>query len=258
MSALHPDFLRLPIAHRGYHDKRDGRPENTIAAIEAAVAAGYGVEFDLQPSSDGVPMVFHDYDLMRMADEQGYLADISAEELGKTILTGHDKGIPTLAEVLEIVAGRVPLLIEIKDQDGKMGPNVGPFEQTVAEVLGGYEGPFAVMSFNPYSVAAMHKAMPDATVGLVTCDFPADDWPMLDADAREHLARIGDFDRVGASFISHHHKDLHNPRVTALKADGVPILCWTIRSPEAEAEARKVADNITFEGYAAAMPGPAA
>jgi len=75
---------------------------------------------------------------------------------------------------------------------------------------------------------------------------------MLDAETRIHLADIDDFDRSGASFISHDKNDLGNPRVDALKAQGVPILCWTIKSPEEEAVARRIADNITFEGYEAA------
>ena len=121
----------------------------------------------------------------------------------------------------------------------------------VAEVLAGYDGPVAVMSFNPHVIAAFHKAAPGIAVGLTTCAYEAGEWPMLDDASRDHLARIADFDAVGASFISHDRNDLDNPAVTALKARGVPVLTWTIRSAAQEAEARHVADNITFEDYMA-------
>lgn len=244
-------FLDRPIAHRGYHDRAQGRPENSLAAVRAAVAAGYGIEIDLQPSADGVAMVFHDDDLARLTGRAGRVRDLTAAELGAIPLSGGDEGIPTLAQVLQTVAGRVPLLIEIKDQDGRMGPNVGPLERATAEALAGYRGPVAVMSFNPHSVAAMARLAPQIPRGLTTWSWTDDpDHPVPQALA-DRLRAIPDYDRTGACFISHEAADLNRPRVAALKAQGAAILCWTIRSPEAEAAARKVAHNITFEGYAA-------
>lgn len=255
MIALPDAFLRVPLAHRAYHDVTAGRPENSRAAVRAAVVAGYGIEVDVQPSADGVAMVFHDYDLARLTGEKGPVAQHDAATLGATGLLHGDEGIPTLAEILEIIGGRVPLLIEIKDQDGGMGPSVGALEAAVARDLTGYDGPVAVMSFNPHSVAKMAEAAPDVPRGLTTCAYTAEDWPLLPAKTRELLAPIPDFDRVGASFISHDAKDLAAPAVAALKSRGVPVLCWTIRSPEAETQAREVADNVTFEGYAAQIAG---
>ena len=249
--ALPAAFLHRPIAHRAYHNRAEGRPENSRAAVRAAVAAGYGIEIDLQPSADGVPMVFHDYDLRRLTGMSGRLRGLTAAALGATPLLGGTEGIPTLAEVLEIVAGKVPLLVEIKDQDGAMGADVGPLEAATAQVLAGYAGPVAVMSFNPHAVAAFHAALPQVPVGLTTSAYLAADWPLLPAVVREHLRAIPDYDRVGASFVSHEAADLAAPRLAALRAQGAAVLCWTIRSPEAEAEARKRAQNITFEGYAA-------
>ena len=249
--ALPPAFLASPIAHRALHDRAAGRPENSRAAVRAAVAAGYGIEIDLQPSADGVPMVFHDYDLRRLTGVPGRVRGRSAAELGGLTLLGGEEGIPTLSEVLEIVAGKVPLLIEIKDQDGAMGPAVGLLEEATAGVLAGYDGPVAVMSFNPYSVAAFRAAAPHVPVGLTTSAYMAEDWPLLPAAVRDHLRTIPDYDRVGASFVSHEAADLDAPRVHALKRQGAAILCWTIRSAEAEAAARKVAQNVTFEGYLA-------
>lgn len=254
MSALPAAFLGAPLAHRAYHDRAAGRPENSRAAIRAAIAAGYGIECDVQLSRDGGAMVFHDYDLGRLTAETGPVAQRSAQALGEITLTDGDEGIPTLAEVLGIVAGQVPLLIEIKDQDGAMGGNIGPLEASVAEALTGYSGPVAVMSFNPHAVARMADLAPDVPRGLTTCAYAADDWPLLNATTRTLLARIPDFDRVGASFISHDARDLSSEVVAGIKAKGVPVLCWTIRSPEAETQAREIADNVTFEGYPAPLP----
>lgn len=250
---LHPDFLRLPIAHRGLH--RPGLPENSMAAFRAAIAHGLAIECDIQRAMDGTPMVFHDYELKRLTGEvNGRVAASTPQHLARLRLLGTDEGIPTLAEMLTEVAGRAPLLIEIKDPTLASGADVGQLPGRVAEALAGYDGPVAVMSFNPHVIAAFHKAAPDVPVGLTTCAYEAAEWPMLDDATREGLARIADFDAVGASFISHDRADLDNPAVAALKSRGVPVLTWTIRSSDQEAEARRIADNVTFEGY---VPGAA-
>ena len=105
------------------------------------------------------------------------------------------------------------------------------------------------MSLNPHSTAHMASIAPTVPRGLTTCQFDAEDYPTIRADRRHELARIEDVDKVGACFISHEKKDLASPRVAELKRSGLPILCWTVRSSEEEALARKVADNVTFEGY---------
>ncbi len=244
-------FLTRPIAHRAYHDRAAGRPENSPAAFRAAIAAGYGIETDIQPSADGVPMVFHDYDLKRLTGIAGRIRGRTAAELGRIRLLKGEDGIPTLAEILALVAGRAPLLIEIKDQDGTMGPEVGPLERAVAALLDGYAGPVALMSFNPYSVEALAEAALDRPRGLTTSAYTAADWPLLPAQVRDRLREIPDYDRVGASFISHEAADLDRPRVAELKAKGAAVLTWTIKSPEAEVAARRIAQNVTFERYAA-------
>lgn len=250
MMALHPDFLRLPVAHRGLH--RPGLPENSMAAFRAAIANGYGIECDIQRAMDGTPMVFHDYELRRLTHEaNGTVAASTPQHLARLRLLGTDETIPTLAQMLAGVAGRVPLLIEIKDPTMDVSAAVGKLPERVAAELAGYPGPVAVMSFNPHVIAAFHKAAPDIAVGLTTCGYEPGEWPMLDAGRRAHLAAIADFDAVGASFISHDRADLDNPAVTALKARGVPVLTWTVRSQGQEVEARRVADNITFEDYLA-------
>ncbi len=244
-------FLTRPIAHRALHDITAGRPENSRAAIRAAMAAGYGIEIDLQLSKDAQAMVFHDYDLNRLTGQKGPIQQRNCDELRDIPLLHGDEGIPTLDEVLDLVAGQVPLLIEMKDQDGAMGPRTGPLEQAVAKTLSGYQGDVAVMSFNPHSVATLGALEPGCALGLTTEAFLQKDNPLLPAATRQYLRDIPDFDRVNASFISHDIHDLNNPAVARLKARGVPVLCWTVKSKGAEVEARKIADNITFEGYAA-------
>jgi glycerophosphoryl diester phosphodiesterase len=242
-------FLARPIAHRALHGP--GRPENSLAAIRAAVEVGYPIEIDLQPAADGTPMVFHDEDLTRLTGEEGPILARTPEELARLRLLGTAEPVPTLAEVLREVRGRVPLLIEVKDQDGSLGPRVGALEEAAARALHGYEDPVALMSFNPHSVAALRDLAPALPRGLTTCAFDPEDWPGLPEARLAELRGIPDYDAVGASFVSHHHVDLARPRVAELKAAGAAILCWTIRSPEQEAAARAVADNVTFEGYRA-------
>ena len=249
--ALPAAFLTTPIAHRGLHGL--GIPENSLAAAQAAIDAGYGIELDIQPARDGTPMVFHDYDLARLTGSQGLVTDFAPDSLAVRRLLGTDHPIPTLRQFLDLVAGRVPLLIEIKDQDMSLGPDIGRLHERVADVLQGYGGPVAVMSFNPHVVAAFHKLAPAIPVGLTTCGYAEQDWPGIPEETRSHLAGINDFDQSGACFVSHDKHDLANPRLDALKAQGVPVLCWTIRSAAEEALARRVAGNITFEGYRAAF-----
>ena len=249
MTALPISLLARPIAHRGLHDAADGRVENSPAAFNAAIVAGYGIEIDVQLSSDGAAMVFHDYDLGRLTAETGAVARHSAQALSKITLSGGQDTIPSLEQTLALVSGRAPLLIEIKDQDGNMGGNVGSLEAAVAVALETYRGDVAVMSFNPEGVAACAKLQPKIPTGLVTDQFLATDWPTLSTTTRDHLKQILDFERLGACFISHNQAQLNDPAVTELKAKGVPILCWTVQSQADEKKARIVANNITFDSY---------
>lgn len=246
-------FLRQPLAHRGLHDRAAGIIENSRAAVRAAIAGGYGIEIDVQVAACGEAMVFHDATLRRLTGRIGEVARHDAAELSAIPLAGAADGetIPTLPEILARVAGRAPLLIEIKHPDATLGPVDGMLEARVAACLTDYAGPVAVMSFNPHSVMAMSRHAPEVARGLTTCDFVGSSWPLPDY-RRAELAGIRDFDATGSCFVSHNRAELDNPAVAALKARGVPILCWTVRSAAQERAARRVADNITFEGYPAA------
>lgn len=230
----------------------NGVPENSRAAVQAAIEHGYGIEIDIQLTADDAAVVFHDYNLERLTEGFGRLRRRTRSDLATLKLKGSNEAVPDLEEILALVDGQAPLLIELKDQDGALGEDVGVLEAAVAKCLARYKGPVAVMSFNPYSVLAMQTLAPYIPRGLVTEAFKSSDWD-APPDRLRSLTAIEDFDRVGASFISHDHPDLHNDAVTALKARGVPILCWTIKSPQEEAVARRIADNITFEGYFPAL-----
>lgn len=251
MTRLSSAFLTRPIAHRGLHNKAEGVIENSPSAFAAAIAAGYPIELDLQLSRDGVPMVFHDETLNRLTNETGAVRARDAAELETITLKGGTDRIPTLVRMLEQVNGAVPLLIELKDQHGEMGETDGVLEQAALGVLKNYAGPFALMSFNPSMVAKVAELSPDTPRGIISSAWRKIDEPHVPVDRRAELAAIPDFEEIGADFLSHDHTNLDAPRVEQLKARGVPILCWTIRSPEQERMARKVADNITFEGYTA-------
>ena len=245
-------FLTTPLAHRGYHNRADRRPENSPAAFRAAIAAGYGIELDVQMSRDGQAMVFHDETLDRLTDATGWVKDRTAAALSQIKLRDGDDGIATLPEILALIAGRAPVLIEVKDQTHAMTRTDGRLEAATAQALANYPGPVAVMSFNPDSIARMARLAPRIARGLTTSAY-GDDWQPLDLATRDRLRGIPDYDATHSTFISHEAADLARPSVSALKAGGAAILCWTIRSPIAEAAARAIADNITFEGYGAAL-----
>lgn len=247
-------FLTIPLAHRAYHDRSQRRPENSPGAVQAALEAGYGIEIDLQLSRDGVAMVFHDEWMDRLTDASGFVKDYTAAELGTIKLRDSDDTIPTLTAILAQIAGRVPLLIEIKDQTDAMSQTDGRLEAATAAALAGYNGPVAVMSFNPHAIARMALLAPKIPRGLTTSAYDPTDWAPLSPATCDHLRTIPDYDRTESSFISHEAADLSRPRVAELRAEGAAILCWTIRSPTAEAQARKIAQNITFESYPAAFP----
>jgi glycerophosphoryl diester phosphodiesterase len=247
-------LIRIPVAHRALHDRSRGVIENSPSAIRGAIAAGYAIEIDVQLSVDGQAVVFHDDRIDRLTAATGWVREHTADALGQIVLTGGSDTIPTLPEVLTMVAGQVPLLIEIKDQSLTMSDTDGRLEAAVADALRGYVGDVAVMSFNPHSMAHMARLAPDVARGLTTSAYDPQDWVPLPPAQCDRLRDIPDYDRVGASFISHEGRDLRRPRVAALKAAGAAILCWTIRSPEDEARVRSVAQNVTFERYAAVIP----
>ena len=253
MPALDPAFLKTPIAHRALHDASKGVYENCRSAIIAAIEHGYAIEIDLQLSADGRAMVFHDDTLDRLTDKHGDVSDYTAAELTQIKVGSGQDVIEPLEDILRLVDGRVPLLIELKDQSRQLSQTDGRLEQATIDALSLYEGAVAVMSFNPHMIATMAKLSSDLPLGLTTGSFMDPSWG-IDAERIAHLSQITDFDPKRYSFVSHFALELAAPCIQMLKDQGTAIFTWTIRSPEAEAVARQTVDNITFEGYLAAHP----
>ena len=253
MPALDPAFLKTPIAHRALHDASKGVFENCRSAIIAAIEHGYAIEIDLQLSADGRAMVFHDDTLDRLTDKNGNVSDYTAAELFQIKVGSGQDVIEPLEDILRLIDGRVPLLIELKDQSRQLSQTDGRLEQATIDALSLYQGPVAVMSFNPHMIATMSKLSSDLPLGLTTGSFMDPTWG-IDAERIAHLSQIADFDPTRYSFVSHFALELTAPCIQTLKERGAAIFTWTIRSPEAEAVARQTVDNITFEGYLAAHP----
>jgi glycerophosphoryl diester phosphodiesterase len=248
MNLLAP-FINGPIAHRTLHDVKSGIPENSWEGLEKAISRGYAIEIDLQLSRDGIPVVFHDYKLNRVTDEIGFISDRRAAELEKIVLKGGQKGIPRFDAFMSYIAGRVPVLIELKDQDGTLGDSPSVFESAVCKTLENYTGPVAIMSFNPFMIERCAKLLPNIPRGLITEVFKQDEWPNISKLRCNKLTKISDYFTAGATFISHDHMDLKSDEVDRLKKAGATILCWTVRSQNEDNEARKIADSVTFENY---------
>ena len=242
-------LIEIPLAHRGLHDSSRGRPENSRSAVVAAVGSGYGIEIDVQCSSDGEAIVFHDQVLSRLTGRAGLISEASADSLVETRLLHSNETIPRLSDILELVAGRAPILIEIKDVDEKFNPIDGRLETAVCRQVTEYSGPVALMSFHPESVARCASLAPDIPRGLVTGSFCSKDWPGVSEGRLAELRSLSSLDPTGASFVSHEWQDLKTEILEPARQRGIDVLCWTVRSPDEEAAARKDAVNITFEGF---------
>lgn len=227
-------ITRTPIAHRGLHDRTAGAVENTASAFEAAARAGYAIELDVQLSADGVAMVFHDEELDRLTGETGPLSGRSAEELAAIGVTGGPDRIDTLAQVLAQVAGRVPVIIEMKDNPGRNHILAG----AVARDLGAYAGEAAVMSFSHELLGAFRGTGSPFPLGLTAEGIGA-------VALAEHDKALA----FGIGFVSYHVKALPNAFVARCRAEGLPVITWTVRTPGDVALTLAHADQMTFEGF---------
>jgi glycerophosphoryl diester phosphodiesterase len=233
------------IAHRGLHAADRGVIENTASAFEAALEKSYGIECDLQPSADGEPMVFHDFSLDRLTRRTGPVSSLSARELGKVAMRATDDRILRLSELLELVRGRVPLLIEIKSDwaaDSEL-------PRRTAEVLAGYEGPYGVMSFDPRRSAAVRAVLPDAPVGIVAGGIRDD--PQTPAWIKAwSAAEVLRNDILKPDFIAYFVRELPAAApALATRPRDVPLFTWTVRTPADRSLAERYADAMIFESF---------
>lgn len=226
-------LIARPFAHRGRHGP--GVPENSLAAFAAAVAAGHGIELDVQASADGEAMVFHDSALDRLTGARGPVAARTAAELGGIRLRGSDEAIPTLAGALAMIAGRAGLLVEAK-APGRRADAIG---RATARALAGYEGPVAVMSFNPEVGRWFARHAPETLRGLVVSEA-GKGW-------RGPLERGFALWRSRPDFLAYDVRDLPSRFAAAQRARGRPVLTWTCRSDADRARAAAHADQIIYE-----------
>jgi glycerophosphoryl diester phosphodiesterase len=235
-----------PIAHRGLHDMGRGVIENTASAFAAAIEADYAIECDLQLTRDGEAVVFHDETLERLTDREGILVNNSVSELKAMAFKAGSDRMQTLGELLGQVQGRAPLMIEIKSQwDG----NERLVRRTI-EVVRGYHGTFALMSFDPKVIELVRALAPEFTRGIVADQATHSDYDTLPAEQRLQLRQLAHLPETEPDFISYHWRDLPYPPVANFRRTR-PVITWTIRSRQDAATALRYSDQITFEGFRA-------
>lgn len=236
-----------PIAHRGLHDRANGLIENTASAFSAAIAGNYAIECDVQLSSDGEAMVFHDDKLGRLTEGSGELRTMTAAELQSVPFKETADRIPTLVELCSLVNGRVPLVIELKshfDGDTRLALRVGSMLQS-------YSGPVAAMSFDPDMVIALRQEAPGLPRGIVAesrYDHP--EWARFSYWQKRRMAHLLHCYSTLPHFVAYGVRDL--PAVAPLIARwvfGLPLLTWTVRSEADRKRASVWASQMIFEGF---------
>lgn len=232
-----PDWLTTwEFAHRGLH--KEGVPENSLAGAEDAIAAGMGIECDIQRSRDDHPMVFHDWELERLTGKVGETEDWTAEALEALSLLGTDQNPVKLATFLQKVAGRAPLLIEIKSLPGY---DVELTCASVARLLDTYFGDVAVMSFDPRVPIWFAENAPQVTRGIVGTDSYENGFEGVWRDPNALAEAQPDFLAIDV-------RDLTRPEAAAWRSQNRPLLTWTVRSPETRAIGLAHADAMIAEG----------
>ncbi|MDX2159279.1 MAG: glycerophosphodiester phosphodiesterase family protein [Hyphomicrobiaceae bacterium] len=238
-------FLR-PVAHRGLHSTARGVIENTSGAFAAAIAGGFGIECDVRPTADGRAVVFHDLELGRLVDATGKTTDHTADALGRRSYRGSSERIMRLGELLEQVAGRVPLLVEVKSEWSAADPR---FLSDIADLVRAYHGPVAIMSFDPTVVAALKPMAPGVPRGIVSGLYDGSWWPgQIDEERAYRLSHLIESGPADPHFFAYHVAALPTAVTRFLREGlGIPLLAWTVRTDSHLAIAKQWADAPIFE-----------
>ncbi|MGB8818514.1 MAG: glycerophosphodiester phosphodiesterase [Rhizobiaceae bacterium] len=222
-----------PVAHRGLHDGNKKIWENTFPAFSAAIEHGFPIECDLHMTKDGVPMVFHDSPLKRLTGEDGHIRDKTAKQMAELHIGGTSERVKTLDEMLAHVAGKAPLVIELKGDEGHDGSMV----KIVAKSLSKYRGKAAIMSFDHHLIRDFAKHAPDIAGGLTAEGIK-------DADIEAHFSMLAH----GISFVSYSVHHLPNRFISMVRTKlKMPVITWTVRTVEDLAKTYAEADQATFE-----------
>lgn len=233
-------MFRRPIAHRGFH-KINGELENTTGAFKAAIAHNYAIECDLQLAADGEAVVFHDFTLDRLMKTKGAVNTKTTQELqAMSYKTSKDK-ILTLAELLALVHGKVPLVIEIKSAfNGDM-----TLTKQAIRTLSGYSNA-CLMSFDPDILKYFYTHAPHIKRGIVGQNhYIGAEWANLSDIQRKEMANLAHLQETKPQFVSWKVGDLPAPPFNG------ELICWTVRTPEQQTYAAKHQAQITFEGFIA-------
>ena len=236
-----------PIAHRGLHDRAKRVIENTCGAARAAIARDYAIECDVGLTLDEELIVFHDDRLERLTDGIGDIAEKTLSEIQSLHVKDTDEHIPSLQEFLNVIADRVPLVLEIKSRfDGET-----EIARLIAQCLGQYNGRIAIKSFDPEMIIATRALMPDRPRGFIgesVYDDP--EWDILSAERKAQLIALDDINAMAPDFLSWYIKDLDQPNVQMARYTlGLPVMSWTIRTNEDREKAKNFADQMVFEGF---------
>jgi glycerophosphoryl diester phosphodiesterase len=236
-----------PIAHRGLHDGAHGPIENTAGAVRAAIAAGYGIEVDVQISADGEAMVHHDDVLGRLTEGTGRLDCLSAAELKRVAFHRSAERMLTLPELCDLVGGRVTMLIELKSRfDGD--PRL---PARVAAVLAGYRGHAAPMSFDPKQIGLLRHKAPQLACGIVAAKYrPHPYWDLMPFWMCHGMGYLLTAVVARPQFVAYAVADL--PALSPLLARkllGLPLLTWAVRTEAERKTAARWADQMIFEGF---------
>ena len=243
-----PDWLTArPIAHRGLHDRARGIIENMPAAAQAAVSGNFGIECDIQLTADGEAMVHHDDALGRLTEGSGALLDMTSGQLRAVKFKDTSERMMSLGDLCALVDGRVPLVIEVKshfDGDRKL-------VRRMSEVLASYSGPVAGMSFDPDQLLALREKMPALPRGIIAeRTYDEVDWPDATRAQRQNMQHLRHAFRTQPHFVAYWVDDLPAPAPwIARNIFGLPLLTWTVRTPEQRARAARYADQMIFEGF---------
>ncbi len=235
------------MAHRGLHDFARGIIENMPGAISAAISGNFAIEVDLQLTADGEAMVHHDDALGRLTDGAGTLLTKTAAELKAVAFKNTSERMMSLSDLCALVDGRVPLVIEVKshfDGDRKLVARM-------AQVLSGYSGPAAVMSFDPDQVLALRETIPDRPRGIIAqANYDDAYWYKLTPEQRRGMLHLRHAFRTRPHFVAFWVNQLPAPAPwIARNVFGLPLLTWTVRTPEQRERAARHADQMIFEGF---------
>ena len=236
-----------PIAHRGLHDKAEGRVENTLSAALAAADRNYAIECDIQRTRDGEAVVFHDFTLDRLTKGTGPVESLSAHEIAKLEYSDGDHKILPLSAFLAAIGGRVPVIVEIKSRfDGD--PRLA---DRALDVVASAPGPVGLKSFDPAVLARLRARRVACPLGLVAqARNGTEDWPSVPTHKRDALTDLGDFPHARPDFLSWHVGDLpHAAPLLCREGLGMPVMTWTVSSRADRVRAEAWADQMIFEGF---------